>query len=152
MPCRIVGTIVWLQLLLHAPTIERAAESQPGTIEFNRDVRPILANHCFACHGPDANQRQAGLRLDTFEGATMVRDASRAIVPGDLRNSALWQRVTSADPDEVMPPPTSNKLPLDAAQKAILKAWIEQGAGYQRHWAFEPLIDVEGKVVQGILA
>ncbi len=137
---RIVGAIVWLQFLLLAPAVARAGESRPGTIEFNRDVRPILAKNCFACHGRDANQRQAGLRLDTYEGATADRDASRAIVPRDLGNSALWQRVTSADPDEVMPPPTSNKPPLGPAQKAILKAWIEQGAGYQRHWAFEPLM------------
>jgi hypothetical protein len=140
---RFVGKIVWLQFLLLAPALGRAGESRPETVEFNRDVRPILAKNCFACHGPDANQRQAGLRLDTFEGATADRDGSRAIVPRDLHKSALWQRVTSAVPDEVMPPPSSNKPPLAAEQKAILKAWIEQGAGYQRHWAFEPLSDVQ---------
>ncbi len=136
---RIVGTIIWLQFLLLAPAMARAGESRPRTIEFNRDVRPILAKNCFACHGPDANQRQAALRLDTNEGATADRDGSRAIVPRDLGKSALWQRVTSADPDEVMPPRSSHKPPLGAAQKAVLKEWIEQGAGYQRHWAFEPL-------------
>lgn len=140
---RIVSTIIWLQILLLAPAMASAGESRPGTIEFNRDVRPILAKNCFACHGPDANQRQAELRLDTYEGATADRDGSRAIVPRDLGKSALWRRVTSANPDEVMPPPSSHKPPLSPAQKAILKAWIEQGAGYQRHWAFEPL-----KVVQ----
>ena len=76
----------------------RAEESRPETIEFNRMVLPILAKNCFACHGPDANQRQAELRLDTFEGATADREGSRAVVPRDLGNSALWQRVTSADP------------------------------------------------------
>jgi len=136
---RIVGTIIWLPFLLLGSAMARAGESRPLAIEFNRDVRPILAKNCFACHGPDAHQRQAGLRLDTFEGATVDRDGSRAIVPRDLGKSALWQHVTSTDPDKVMPPPSSKKPPLGAAQKAILKAWIEQGAGYQRHWAFEPL-------------
>lgn len=140
---RIVGTVFWLKMLLLVPAMARAGESRPGTIEFNRDVRPILAKHCFACHGPDANQRQAGLRLDTYEGATADREASRAVVPRDLGKSALWRRVTSTDPDEVMPPPSSHKPPLGSAQKAILKAWIEQGAGYQRHWAFEPLKAVQ---------
>lgn len=140
---RIVGTIVWLPLLFLVPTMAPAEEARLAVVQFNRDVRPILAKNCFACHGPDANQRQAGLRLDSFEGATVVRDGSRAIVPGDLGKSALWQRVISADADEVMPPPSSNKLPLDARQKASLKAWIEQGANYQRHWAFEPFTDVK---------
>src|SRR5262245_4210320 len=114
---RIVGMIVWLPFLLLAPTLAQAGESRPPAVEFNRAVRPILAKNCFACHGPDANQRQAGLRLDTVEGATAVRDGSRAIVPRDLGKSALWQRVSSTDPDEVMPPASSHKPPLGPAQK-----------------------------------
>ncbi|MBE2285602.1 MAG: PSD1 domain-containing protein [Prosthecobacter sp.] len=110
----------------------------PAKIEFNRDVRPILSENCFACHGFDPKHREGGLRLDTFDGATADRDGSRGIVPGDLAKSDAWQRIISDDKDEVMPPPKSHKPPLNARQREILKAWIEQGATYQRHWAFEP--------------
>jgi uncharacterized protein DUF1553/uncharacterized protein DUF1549/cytochrome c/concanavalin A-like lectin/glucanase superfamily protein len=127
-------------LLLLAPSTCRAADSaQLAKVSFNRDVRPILAQNCLVCHGRDANHRQAGLRLDTFEGATADRDGSRGIVPGEISRSALWQRITSADPDVVMPPPHSGKPPLSVQQRAILKTWIEQGAPYERHWAFAPL-------------
>ena len=74
-------------------------------IRFNRDVRPILADNCFACHGQDAKKRKAKLRLDQREGALADRDGSRAIVPGNLKESELWRRITSNDPDEMMPPP-----------------------------------------------
>lgn len=107
-------------------------------VEFNRDVRPILAEKCFACHGFDPKHREAELRLDTFEGATADRDGSRAIMPGNVSKSVAWQRITSTDPDEVMPPPSSHKQPLSVGQREVLKKWIEQGAKYERHWAFEP--------------
>jgi hypothetical protein len=114
------------------------AQAAPTTVSFNRDIRGILSDKCFACHGQDAKRREAELRLDTFEGATAELDGGRAIAPGDLEGSALWRRVNSTDPDEVMPPPDSNKT-LSDAQKAMLRQWIEQGAQYQKHWAFEPL-------------
>ncbi|MDH4475555.1 MAG: PSD1 and planctomycete cytochrome C domain-containing protein [Verrucomicrobiaceae bacterium] len=114
-----------------------AAQPQPQ-ISFNRDVRPILSENCFACHGFDPKHRQADLRLDTFAGATEDHDGIRGIVPGDLTQSAAWQRIISTDPDEVMPPPKSHKPPLSPAQRTILKTWIEQGAKYERHWSFEP--------------
>ena len=110
----------------------------PSKIEFNRDVRPILSENCFACHGFDPKHREADLRLDTFDGATQDRDGSRGIVPGDLSKSDAWQRITSEDKDEIMPPPKSHKPPLTARQREILKTWIEQGAKYERHWSFEP--------------
>ncbi|MEZ5384893.1 MAG: PSD1 and planctomycete cytochrome C domain-containing protein [Prosthecobacter sp.] len=110
----------------------------PAKIEFNRDVRPILSENCFACHGFDPKHREADLRLDTFDGATEDRDGSRGIVPGDLAKSDVWQRIITDDKDDVMPPPKSHKPPLTARQREVLKAWIEQGAQYQRHWAFEP--------------
>ncbi|MBL9134016.1 MAG: PSD1 domain-containing protein [Verrucomicrobiaceae bacterium] len=109
----------------------------PGKIEFNRDVRPILSENCFACHGFDPKHREADLRLDTFDGATADRDGARGIVPGDLSKSDAWQRIISEDKDEVMPPPKSHKPPLSVKQREILKAWIEQGAKYERHWAFQ---------------
>ncbi|MCP5541733.1 MAG: DUF1553 domain-containing protein [Akkermansiaceae bacterium] len=100
-------------------------------VVFNRDVRPILSRHCFACHGPDAKKREAKLRLDRREDAV----AAEAFVPGDAGASELIARLFSDDPDEVMPPPDKGE-PLSDAQKAALKAWIEQGAEYQPHWAF----------------
>ncbi len=105
-------------------------------INFNRDIRPILSDHCFACHGFDAKQRKADLRLDISEGAFAEHDGRMAVKPRDLNASELWKRVSSSDENEIMPPP-STKKPLTAEQKAILKKWIEQGAPYQKHWAFE---------------
>ena len=110
----------------------------PEHPEFNRDVRPILSDNCFACHGFDPKTRKAKLRLDTVEGATANKDGTRAIAPGDLAKSEAWARVVSDDPDAVMPPPKSHKT-LSADQKQILKRWIEQGAKYQMHWSFEAL-------------
>ncbi|WP_170267083.1 DUF1553 domain-containing protein [Brevifollis gellanilyticus] len=97
-----------------------------GELEFNRDIRPILSDNCFSCHGPDAKGRKADLRLD-------VRDeALKALTGGDV-----MERITTVDVDDLMPPPESNKK-LSAAQKATLKQWIAEGAKYQKHWAFEP--------------
>lgn len=107
------------------------------TLSFNEHIRPILADNCFACHGTDAAHRKAKLRLDTAEGATTERNDVTAIVPGNLQNSELWHRIISKDDDEVMPPPDSHKTPLKPEQIALIKAWIEQGAVYQKHWAYE---------------
>ena len=109
-------------------------------ISFNRDIRPILADKCFACHGFDEKKREAGLRLDTFEGASFELDGKRAIVPGDPNASLLWERVHATDPDIKMPPPDSHKE-LTPAEIEILGRWIKEGAQYQKHWAFEPLAD-----------
>ncbi len=104
-------------------------------IRFNRDIRPILSENCFACHGQDAKHRKAKLRLDERAGALADRDGVRAIVPGDLAKSEAWARILSKDKDEVMPPPKSHKE-LTAAEKNVLKRWIEQGAKYEGHWSF----------------
>lgn len=115
-----------------------AAEAAlPDRIEFNRDIRPILADKCFACHGPDSAKREAGLRLDTFEGAAEKRDSGAAIVPRQAEASQLWQRVTHTDNELRMPPGSTGKS-LEPRQVALLKRWIEQGAEYQSHWAFIP--------------
>jgi len=103
------------------------------TVVFNRDIRPILSDHCFACHGPDGGARQADLRLDDRASAL----AAGAIVPGRPEESGLVARIRSLDPDLVMPPPEAHK-PLDAAKRDLLVRWIAEGAGYQRHWAYEP--------------
>ncbi len=110
----------------------RAAE-QP--LSFNRDIRPILSEICFSCHGPDKKARKAGRRLDTREGALAESDGVRAIVPGDLAASELVARIVSQDPDERMPPPESERK-LTARQIAMLRKWIEQGARWEPHWAF----------------
>jgi mono/diheme cytochrome c family protein len=124
-----------LALCLAAPS--PAAESVPGrTIEFNRDIRPILSDNCFACHGLDAHTRKAGLRLDTPEGAYAESDGVQAVKPGDPAASTIIQRILSSDEDEVMPPPDSHKK-ITPAQVELLKQWIAQGAPYQRHWSFE---------------
>ncbi|MFM8422197.1 MAG: DUF1549 domain-containing protein, partial [Verrucomicrobiota bacterium] len=114
-----------------------AAAAGEGTVQFNRDVRPILSDQCFACHGFDAKKRKAGLRLDVAEGAFAPNKEGRvAIKPGDLAGSELWKRIESRDPDDVMPPPETHKA-VSAEQKAVLRRWIEQGARYQRHWSLE---------------
>lgn len=115
-------------------------ESIPVTVDFNYHVRPILSDRCFKCHGPDANKREAGLRLDTEEGAfAALKDDPKqhVIIAGDPLASALYQRITSTDTAEVMPPPSS-KLSLSQNEIAIIKKWIEQGGEYKRHWSFIP--------------
>ena len=103
--------------------------------DFSREVLPIFSDNCFQCHGPDANARKAKLRLDREEFALRKKDV--LIVPGRSEESELIARIFSSDPDEQMPPPDS-KLKLTAAQKATLKAWVDSGAKWGKHWAYEP--------------
>lgn len=136
----LTGAVTRFQFLLlifiSPASISQAAE----TISFNRHIRPIFSENCLSCHGFDPKHREAGLRLDTFEGATSERKGVRAIVPGDVTKSDLWKRILSSDPDEVMPSPKSHKTPLTVVQRALIKQWIEQGAKYEAHWAFIPPI------------
>ena len=106
---------------------------QERTLSFNRDIRPILSENCYFCHGFDPSHREADLRLDTFEGAI----AEKAIVPGKPEESEVIKRIYSTDPDEIMPVPKSHRT-LTTAQKETLKTWIAQGAKYEPHWAFIP--------------
>ena len=118
-----------------------AATPVAETIDFNRDIRPILSENCIRCHGPDADDRKGGerskggLRLDTREGALAVMNGFAAIVPGRPDESELLVRIMTADETEVMPPPESNKK-LTSRQKELVKKWIEQGAPYAPHWAY----------------
>lgn len=104
-------------------------------ITFNRDIRPILADKCFACHGPDSATREADLRLDQEESATLVTDGTAAIVPGDLASSVMIERINETIPDLVMPPPDSGRS-LSADEKQTLQKWISDGAKWEGHWAF----------------
>ena len=104
-------------------------------VDFNYDIRPIISAKCFQCHGPDEKARKAKLRLDLREEALKEHEDGRPIVPGDLRASALIARITSADPDEVMPPPKEDHA-LSAAEIGLLKKWIAEGAEYKPHWSF----------------
>lgn len=110
----------------------------PETIDFNFHIKPILSSQCFTCHGPDPESRKAGLRLDTYEGASLLLESGfQAIVPHKPDKSELLRRVRESDPEKVMPPPESKKS-LSAYQKALLEAWIRQGAEYAPHWSFIP--------------
>jgi hypothetical protein len=125
----------------------RAGETDAGrskkaaatkALDFTREIRPILADKCFQCHGPDAKQRKGKLRLDNRRDATApAASGSAAVVPGKLDESELYNRITAEDPEERMPPASSKKS-LSPQEIARLKTWIEQGAEYQEHWAFVP--------------
>jgi hypothetical protein len=137
MPLRVFG----VSLLFLAPLLQAA-------VDFNREVRPILSDRCFACHGPDSGTREAGLRLDTFDGATaMLESGAQAIVPRDSRKSGIFTRIHEKDPDEIMPPPKLNR-PLTRAEKEILVRWIDEGAVYTPHWAFMPAVKHPAPVVK----
>lgn len=135
MSCSTCGFLVgWgPAVLLLTAGLAGAAE-----ISFDRDVRPILAEHCFTCHGPDAGSREADLRLDLREGALADLAGTRAVVPGNVGASELVTRIHSTDPDVIMPPPETNKR-LSEKDKAILERWITEGAEYEGHWAYRPL-------------
>lgn len=118
---------------LHAQTSTEKVNVR--AIQFNRDIRPILSENCFQCHGPDAAHREADLRLDLREAAIEKRDSGAAIVPGDANASHLITRILSTDPDAKMPPEKSGRK-LTAAQIDLLKEWIAQEANYEAHWSF----------------
>ena len=115
-----------------APAPPARPSAPAARVDFNRDVRPILANHCYACHGPDERQRKGDLRLDRKE------DAAAVLTPGDPKKSELFARVASEDPSERMPPAKFGK-PLSPREIDVLKRWIEQGAGWKGHWSYLPV-------------
>lgn len=122
---------------LYSLSPEKSAAAEP--VRFGRDVLPILAANCFACHGPDERNRKAGLRLDVEENAKAKRRSGSPVVPGEPDKSLILARLTSADPDVVMPPPSSHKQ-VSAAQVETIRRWIAEGATWGRHWSFEPVV------------
>lgn len=114
-----------------------SALAQP--IDFSKQIRPILSENCFFCHGPDDKKREADLRLDDEPAAKRDNDGTIAVVPGDPEKSALIQRIISTDPDEIMPPPKQHKT-ISPAQVALLKEWIKQGAKWGKHWSYEKVV------------
>jgi hypothetical protein len=134
-------------LLVIAAAALPAAATAAGP-DFNRDIRPILSNRCFKCHGPDEANQEAGLRLDHREAAIQELDSGeRAIVPGHADSSELVARIMSDDPDLVMPPPHT-KVSLSADEQRMLAAWVEAGAEYAPHWAFLPPVKPEPPAVR----
>ena len=137
MPTRSRGPLLlWCAFLSAWPGVMRAAAAAPAELSFNEHIQPILADACLACHGLDAGSRKAGLRLDRFEHATAQRpDGPPAIVPGRPDESPLIQRIESADPRKMMPPPEAHKT-ISPEHRALLRRWIAEGARYEEHWAF----------------
>ena len=125
--------VILSTILLHA---------QEEVISYNRDIRPLLSDRCFACHGPDDATREADLRLDIPDGDLgpfHVRDGRQALRPADLDSSELWKRLTTDDPSLKMPPPESAQKPLTDAQREMVRLWIRQGATYEDFWSYESL-------------
>ena len=122
----------------HARPAEPRTSSKARPVNFARDVRSLLSDNCFSCHGPDDKQRKADLRLDTREGVlAKLKSGGVAVVPGKPDDSDLIDRIETDDPDAKMPPKKSGKQ-LTAQQIATLRMWVEQGANWTTHWAFEP--------------
>jgi hypothetical protein len=129
--------------LASADTPHHPAQATPakhkGSIRFNRDIRPILSDNCFHCHGPDKYTRAADLRLDTHEGIlSTLSGGRRTVIPGDPENSEFYKRLITTEADMIMPPPNSHKH-LKPDQIALFRDWIAQGAQWEDHWSFNPI-------------
>ncbi|SOD79073.1 PSD1 and planctomycete cytochrome C domain-containing protein [Spirosoma fluviale] len=138
----IAGIVVYLQSCSTSSSSrvidQGRSDNLPETISYNFDIRPILSDKCLACHGPDANKREAGLRLDMAESAYAAlkeHPSAHALVPGKPEVSEVVRRITSADTSIMMPPPSSN-LKLTAREIKLIEKWIQQGAAYEKHWSF----------------
>jgi hypothetical protein len=135
------GVIISFNACHNSSESSVAAEEIPDTISYNFNIRPILSDKCFKCHGPDANKRQANLRLDIPEnayGALKDDPGKHALVPGDPGASEVYRRITTTDSGDMMPSVKSNLKPLTSFEVKLIKKWIQQGAKYEKHWAFAP--------------
>jgi len=126
-----------LCLIPRVPTAAQQIEPAPKPVDFDREIRPILSDNCFACHGPDEGQRQVSLRLDTKEGAFADRGGYQVIVPGKSSESRLFQRVSAKD-EALRMPPAGFERNLTAKQIELIRRWIDQGAKWETHWSFVP--------------
>ena len=125
-------------LALAALPLAARGAVQPA-VDFNRDIRPIFSENCYTCHGPDTNKRKAGLRLDQKESAFGKAESGEVpVTPGEPEKSEVIRRLTTSDPDDVMPPPKEHKK-LKPAQVELLRQWIKAGAKWDGHWAFQPV-------------
>ena len=140
---RVFNHAASLALGFGLPLVALGAPPVPETIDFNRDVRRVLSENCIRCHGPDEEDRKggdggkAGLRLDTREGALAQTDGYASIIPGQPEKSEVYKRIITDDENDIMPPADSGKT-LSDRDKAVIKAWIEQGATYAQHWSYVP--------------
>ncbi len=131
-----------LNLRVFASLCCATASALAAPVDFGREVRPILSDKCFHCHGPDESARKAKLRFDTREGALRIKNDSTVIIPGKSAESEIIFRVTSTDTEEMMPPPEAKLARLTSEEVTTLKRWIDEGAPYQTHWAFAPLATI----------
>ncbi len=137
--CVVLAAGLWLSVVVPMnPAAFGGDPRSPRKVDFNFEIRPILSDKCFKCHGPDARNRKAGLRFDTREGAfAETESGGRAVVPGKLDESELYRRITASDEAERMPPKSLGRT-LSPQEIDILKRWIEQGGEWQSHWSFRP--------------
>ena len=125
--------------LLLALAVFFCLPAAPAEVDFNEDVRPIISDRCFHCHGPDAENQKSDFRVDNLLNATADLGGYAGIVPGDPKASELIARIHTEDGDDLMPPPDSNRSLTDQ-QKAILDQWIKEGAVYDKHWSFKQVV------------
>lgn len=136
-------------LLITSVQIGAAQNAAPATVEFSRDVRPILSDRCFLCHGPDEANRKVDLRLDTEADSKKVHGKITPIVPGNPTASEVYRRISAENPAMRMPPSYAGHKPLSVREIAIIRRWIEQGARWQTHWAFIPPVRPDPPAVSG---
>jgi hypothetical protein len=134
-------------LLLTGSSIAAQVTKKGKSVDFQRQVRPVLADNCFQCHGPDSGSRQANLRLDVRDAAFASRQNGTPIVPGDPQGSLLYQRISHENVARRMPPPKLSKKRLSTEQIELLRRWIEEGASWDQHWSFQPVSEPEPPAV-----
>src|SRR6202162_3554832 len=138
----------WVSITAAVALLCRPAHAD-NAVRFNRDIRPIMSDTCFRCHGPDQRARMAGLRLDIREEARRPTNAGvPPIVPGQPEQSAIIQRVYSQNPAKIMPPQFARKE-LTAAQKETIRRWVAEGAPYEKHWSYEAVVRPPAPEIKG---